>query len=82
MHISQLLEVKLIVSLFMKLIKFWKSQSFIVIPTVLNDNITPNIIGGGSRKPWPLLNFKTLHRNSIFAIENHLSLAKWPPNFQ
>ena len=25
------------------------------------------------------LKFKTLHRNSIFAIENHLSLAKCPP---
>ena len=36
-------------------------------------------IGGGSRGPWPLLNFKVLHRNSIFAIENHLNLAKWPP---
>ena len=29
--------------------------------------------------PWPLLNFKALHRTSIFAIRNHLSLAKWPP---
>ena len=36
-------------------------------------------IGGGSRGPWPLLNFKALHRNSILAIENHLSLVKWPP---
>ena len=33
----------------------------------------------GGQVPWPLLNFKTLHRNSIFTIENHLSLAKWPP---
>ena len=24
------------------------------------------------------LKFKTLCRNLIFAIENHLSLAKWP----
>ena len=42
-------------------------------------------IGGGStRVRWAmaLLNFKALHRNSIFAIENHLSLAKWPPSFQ
>ena len=30
----------------------------------------------------PLLNLKALYRNSIFAIENHLNLAKWPPNFQ
>ena len=36
-------------------------------------------IDGRSRGPWPFLKFKTLHRNSIFAIENHLSLAKWPP---
>ena len=34
---------------------------------------------GGPGGPWPLLNFKTLHRNSNFAIENHLSLVKWPP---
>ena len=34
-------------------------------------------MGGGSG--GALQNFKTLHRNSIFAIENHLSLAKWPP---
>ena len=41
-------------------------------------------IGGKSRGPggpWPLLNFKTLHRNSIFSIENHLSLAKGPLTF-
>ena len=39
-------------------------------------------IGGKNRRawrPWPLLNFKTLNRNSNFAIENHLSLVKWPP---
>ena len=27
--------------------------------------------------PWPLLNLKPLHRNVIFATENHFSLAKW-----
>ena len=43
------------------------------------DNILAGFdIGGVSRGPWPLLNFETLHSNSIFAIENHLSLAKWP----
>ena len=39
-------------------------------------------IGGGNRGargPWPPLNLRPLHRNVIFAIENHLSLAKWPP---
>ena len=36
-------------------------------------------IGGESRGARAPLNFNTLHRNSIFAIENHLSLAKWPP---
>ena len=34
---------------------------------------------GGPGGPWPLLKFKVLHRNSFFAIENHLNLAKWPP---
>ena len=29
--------------------------------------------------PWPLLNLRTPHRIVIFAIENHFSLAKWPP---
>ena len=32
-------------------------------------------IGG----PEPLLNLTPFHRNVIFAIENHFSLAKWPP---
>ena len=36
-------------------------------------------IGGGNRGAMALLNFKTLHRNSNFAIENHLNLVKWPP---
>ena len=39
-------------------------------------------IGGRNREargPWPLLNLRTLHRIVIFAIENHFSLAKWPP---
>ena len=27
------------------------------------------------------LKFKGLHRNSIIAMENHLSLGKCPPNF-
>ena len=31
---------------------------------------------GGS---WPLLNLRPLHRIVIFAIENHFSLAKFPP---
>ena len=31
---------------------------------------------GGRSRGHVLLNFKTLHRNSIFVIENHLSLAK------
>ena len=34
-------------------------------------------IGG----PWPLLNLRPLHRNVIFATENHFSLGKWPPLF-
>ena len=25
------------------------------------------------------LNLRPLHRNVIFAIENHFSLVKWPP---
>ena len=33
----------------------------------------------GARGPWPLLNLRPLHRIVIFAIENHFSLAKWPP---
>ena len=36
-------------------------------------------IGGRNRGAWPLLNLMPLHRNVIFAIENHFSLAKWPP---
>ena len=39
-------------------------------------------IGGGNGGPWPLLNLRPLHRTVIFAIENHFSLAKWPPYFQ
>ena len=27
-------------------------------------------------------NFKILHRNLLFAIENHFSLVKWPPTFE
>ena len=34
-----------------------------------------------AREPSPLLNFKTLHKNSIFAMENHFSLPRWPLNF-
>ena len=41
-----------------------------------------SIISSGSRRPWPLLNFKALHRSLIFVIENHLNLAKWSPYFQ
>ena len=44
---------------------------------------TINSIGGGNREArgtWPPLNFRTLHRNVTFAIENHCSLAKWPPS--
>ena len=33
----------------------------------------------GARGPWPPLNLRSLHRNVIFAIENHFSLVKWPP---
>ena len=33
-------------------------------------------IGGRVGGPWPLLNFKTLHRNSFLAIEDHFSLAE------
>ena len=39
------------------------------------------VIGGGSRRatrPRGAMAPLTLHRNLIFAIENHLSLAKWP----
>ena len=38
-------------------------------------------IGGRNRGPWPLLDLRPLHRKIIFAIENHFSLAKWPPLF-
>ena len=44
--------------------------------------MVPGAIGGGNmeaRGPWPLLNLRPLHRIVIFAIENHFSLAKWPP---
>ena len=40
---------------------------------------TINSIGGGNRGvrgTWPPLNLRPLHRNVIFAIENHCSLAK------
>ena len=36
-------------------------------------------IGGGIRGPWPLLNLRPFHRIVIFAIEDHFSLANWPP---
>ena len=35
-------------------------------------------IGGRNRRPWPLLNLRPLHRNIVFAANNHFSLAKWP----
>ena len=34
---------------------------------------------GGPEGPWPLLNLRPLHRIVIIAIENHFTLAKWPP---
>ena len=34
---------------------------------------------GRPQGPWSLLNLRPLHRIVIFAIENHFSLAKWPP---
>ena len=37
-------------------------------------------IGGGSRG-LRLKLYKALHKNSVFAIENHLHLVKWSPNF-
>ena len=45
--------------------------------------VTRIVFGINSLKsgPWPLLNFKILCRNLIFAIESHLSLAKWPSKF-
>ena len=49
----------------------WTCTDVCPISTSATDHI-----GGrsrGARGPWPLLNFKTLHSNSIFAIENHLS---------
>ena len=35
------------------------------------------MVSGQALRAWsePSLKFKTLHRNSIFAIENHLNLA-------
>ena len=44
--------------------------------------VTNRIIGGrnrGVRGPWPLLNFRPLHRNVIFATENCFSLGKVAP---
>ena len=39
--------------------------------------------GGGGRGPWTFLNFKALHRNSIFAIEKSsrkiFNFSEWPP---
>ena len=35
-------------------------------------------IGSRNKGAMAPLKFKPLHRNVIFAIENHLSLAKWP----
>ena len=35
-------------------------------------------IGGRNRRPWPLLYLRSLHRNIVFAANNHFSLAKWP----
>ena len=39
------------------------------------------LIGSGNRGPGPLLNLRPLHRNVIFAIENHFSLVMCPPLF-
>ena len=39
-------------------------------------------MGGGNRgerRPWSLLNLRTLHRIVIFEIGNLFSLVKWPP---
>ena len=40
-------------------------------------------IGGeiGGKGGMAPLKSKPLHRNVIFAIENHFSLVKWPPLF-
>ena len=35
-------------------------------------------MGSWNRRPWPLITLRPLHRNVIYAIENHFSLAKWP----
>ena len=41
--------------------------------------IVSSCTGSGNRGAWPLLNLRPLHRNVIFPIENHFSLAKCPP---
>ena len=38
--------------------------------------------GGGNSGAMVPLNLRQLHRNVIFAIENHFTLAKWPPYLQ
>ena len=38
-----------------------------------------SIIGSGKGGPWSLLNFKALHRNSIFAIEKSSIFLSGPP---
>ena len=54
------------------------SQCVFCVQTVIFQEQVPAVVVRGPGEPWHVLNLKTLHRNSIFTIENHLSLSKWP----
>ena len=57
----------------------WHPQFLVRISAFCNTNQSCYAQAAEIGGPWPLLNLRPLHRIVIFAIENHLSLAKWPP---
>ena len=57
------------------MIDFITSPPFVSLAIICKGGqVTKSIRRRRPGGPWPLLNFKAL-----FAIENHLSLVKWPP---
>ena len=77
--------VKVVVFYFMGDIWSWGGQCILSRRTEFPRKMCfsrPQATEIGGRGLWPLLNLRALHRNVIFAIENHFSLAKSPPYFQ
>ena len=60
------------------LLTMYIHYTFIIYFIIHGYNIGSSNRGRGT---MVLLNLKPCHRNVIFAIEDHFSLAKWPPYF-